>query len=286
MYLVAELTGRPCGGSRSDAGRGDELDALAWRGVFEGAAKCGLRRVRLLDARFSGGAPRSQNDLVDLVAHAREAGLAPCLATSGVGLSTRTMRNLWEAGLADIEIAMGDVDAVRADRMAGQRGAFQRRHALAAEAIRLGLPLTVSFVACDDGIGRIAAMVDLALRMKAKRVAVVDARDGEGLAGPCVGAAPTPDQMRHAAHELERLRGIHSGRIVIASRLLDFTVDRNAGRQLLPIHVTVSGEVRLVGADDGQSWNVRDKSFAAIVASWPGLIGEARQRTEVFVDVV
>jgi pyrroloquinoline quinone biosynthesis protein E len=288
--LVAELTGRDRvdAGSRAEGGRGEELDTLAWQRVFVEAAALGVCRVRLLDAQLSGGAPRPRGDLVDLVAHAREAGLNPCLATSGVGISTRTMRNLWEAGLVDIEIAMGDADAVSADRMAGQRGVFQRRHALAVEAVRLGLPLTVSFVANHDSISRIAAMVDLAQRMKAKRVVIVDVCGGGGLAGPAVGAAPTLDQTRHAMEEVERLRRIHGSRITIAVRLPGFAVDSSAGHPQPAIHVTASGAVRLVGTGDvrsgSRSRNVRDDPLAVIVAS-SSFCSPACQRTEAS-DVV
>ncbi len=79
------------------------------------------------------------------------------------------MRDLWEAGLDHVQVSIQDADAVSADRIAGYRGAFQRKHALAAEAVRLGLPLTINLVVHRANIERISEMVDLALKLKASR---------------------------------------------------------------------------------------------------------------------
>ena len=121
----------------------------------------------MLHVHLSGGEPGARRDLVDIAANAREAGLYTNLITSGVGITTRTMRDLWEAGLDHVQVSIQDADAVSADRIAGYRGAFQRKHALAAEAVRLGLPLTVNLVVHRANIERIADMVDLALKLKA-----------------------------------------------------------------------------------------------------------------------
>ena len=121
----------------------------------------------MLHVHLSGGEPGARRDLVDIAAHAREAGLYTNLITSGVGITTRTLRDLWEAGLDHVQVSIQDSDAVSADRIAGYRGAFQRKHALAAEAVRLGLPLTVNLVVHRANIERIGDMVDLALALKA-----------------------------------------------------------------------------------------------------------------------
>jgi pyrroloquinoline quinone biosynthesis protein E len=58
------------------------------------------------------------------------------------------------------------------DHIAGYRGAFQRKLALATEAVRLGLPLTINAVVHRANIARIREMVDLAIKLKAKRVEI------------------------------------------------------------------------------------------------------------------
>src|SRR5256885_8735743 len=162
LGLLAELTHRCplgcpyCSNPLALDGREDELDTASWLRVFREAAAFGILQVHL-----SGGEPGARRDLVDIAANAREAGLYTNLITSGVGITTRTMRDLWEAGLDHIQVSIQDADAVSADRIAGYRGAFQRKHALATEAVRLGLPLTVNLVVHRANIERISAMVDL-----------------------------------------------------------------------------------------------------------------------------
>src|SRR4029078_11165433 len=145
--------------------RDDELDAGTWSRGFKEAAALGVLHVRL-----SGGEPGARHDLIDIAANAREAGLYTNLITSGVGITTRTMRDLWEAGLDHGQVSIQDDAAVSADRIAGYRGAFQRKHALAAEAVRLGLPLTVNLVVHRANIGRIRDLAALALEPPATRI--------------------------------------------------------------------------------------------------------------------
>jgi pyrroloquinoline quinone biosynthesis protein E len=274
--FVAELTHRGLPGrtGASDRpatdSRKDELDAVTWSRVFVEAATLGAGHVRLL-----GGEPR--RDLVDIVAHAREAGLTTCLAIAGIGVATRTMRDLWEAGLSEVEVSIFDADAVSADRMAAQRGAFQRKHALAAEAVRLGLPLTVSFVAGRDNIGRLAAMVALALRLKARRVAIMDVEHSDWVLAPDAASMPAPDQVLRATAGIEELRRVHQDRIVIEAQIEARDTDdrerRAPGWGQGTFHVAPSGLVwprRAVPAVLGaELWNVSDHSLAHILASSP-----------------
>ena len=173
LGLLAELTHRCplgcpyCSNPLALDPRDDELDAATWSRVFVEAAALGVLHVHL-----SGGEPGARRDLVDIAANAREAGLYTNLITSGVGITTRTLRDLWEAGLDHVQVSIQDADAVSADHIAGYRGAFQRKHALAAEAVRLGLPVTVNLVVHRANIGRISDMVDLALGLKASRIEI------------------------------------------------------------------------------------------------------------------
>src|SRR5688572_16704938 len=141
----------------------DELDTATWARVFGEASALGVLQVHL-----SGGEPGARRDLVEIAASAREAGLYTNLITSGVGITTRTMRDLWEAGLDHVQLSIQDSDAVSADHIAGYKGAFQRKHALATQAVRLGLMLTVNFVVHRANIGCISKMVDLAVAHRAR----------------------------------------------------------------------------------------------------------------------
>ena len=170
LGLLAELTHRCplgcpyCSNPLALEPRDCELDAATWSRVFKEAVGLGVMHVHL-----SGGEPGARRDLVDIAANAREAGLYTNLITSGVGITTRTMRDLWEAGLDHVQVSIQDADAVSSDHIAGYRGACQRKHALSAEAVRLVLPITVTLVVHRANIGRIGEMVDLALKLKASR---------------------------------------------------------------------------------------------------------------------
>jgi pyrroloquinoline quinone biosynthesis protein E len=216
LGLIAELTHRCplgcpyCSNPLALESRDDELDAGTWSRVFNEAAALGVLHVQL-----SGGEPGMRRDLVDIAANAREAGLSTNLITSGVGITTRTMRDLWEAGLDHVQVSIQDADAVSADRIAGYRGAFQRKHALAAEAVRLGLPLTVNFVVHRANIERISDMVDLALKLKADRIEIAHVQYYGWALKNRAALMPTVEQVTRAAAEVEELRRKHQGKIVI-----------------------------------------------------------------------
>ena len=141
LGLLAELTHRCplgcpyCSNPLALEKREDELDTATWMRVFKEAAALGVLHVHL-----SGGEPGARRDLVEIAASARDAGLYTNLITSGVGITTRTMRDLWEAGIDHVQVSIQDSDAVSADRIAGYRSAFQRKHALAVEAVRFPRP--------------------------------------------------------------------------------------------------------------------------------------------------
>ena len=123
LGLLAELTHRCplacpyCSNPLALDGREDELDSATWARVFTEAAALGVLQVHL-----SGGEPGARRDLVEIMASAREAGLYTNLITSGVGITTRTMRDLWEAGLDHIQVSIQDSDAKSADHIGGYQG--------------------------------------------------------------------------------------------------------------------------------------------------------------------
>jgi pyrroloquinoline quinone biosynthesis protein E len=273
LSLLAELTHRCplgcpyCSNPLALEQHNDELDTATWARVFAEAAALGVLHVHL-----SGGEPGARRDLVDIAAHAREAGLYTNLITSGVGITTRTMRDLWEAGLDHVYVSIQDADAVSADRIAGYRGAFQRKYALAAEAVRLGLPLTVNLVVHRANIGRIAAMVDLALGLKASRIEIVHVQYYGWALKNRSALMPTAEQVTRAVAEVEELRQLHQGRIGIDAVVPDYDA-RPAkacaggwGRRSL--NVTPSGRVLPCHAaesiPDLEFWNVRDHSLQDI----------------------
>jgi pyrroloquinoline quinone biosynthesis protein E len=276
--LLAELTHRCplgcpyCSNPLKLERREDELDAFAWARVFKEAAALGVLQVHL-----SGGEPGARRDLADITAHAREAGLYTNLITSGVGITTRTMRDLWEAGLDHVQVSIQDAEAVSADHIAGYRGAFQRKCALAAEAVRLGLPLTVNLVVHRANIERIGAMVDLALSLSAARIEIAHVQYYGWALKNRAALMPTREQVERAVAQVEELRAKHKGRIVIDAVVPDyharFPKPCVGGWGRRSLNVTPSGRVLPCHAAETipglEFWNVRERALADIWAHSP-----------------
>lgn len=247
----------------------DELDVLSWARIFGEAAALGVAEVHL-----SGGEPGVRRDLVDIAASAREAGLITHLLTSG-GISTRTLRDLWEAGLAHVHVSLQDADAVSADRIAGKRGSFQRKYALAVEAVRLGLPLTVNVVVHRANIGRIGAMVDLALELKAARLELSAVRDCGWAQKNRAALTPDAEAVARAAAEVNELRHRHVARIDIDAEFPDRRGDAGGpARRVLT--VSPSGRVSPCSAaptgPGRECWSVRDRPLAEIWRASPAFV--------------
>jgi pyrroloquinoline quinone biosynthesis protein E len=276
--LLAELTHRCplgcpyCSNPLALEPRTDELDTATWMRVFKEAAALGVLQVHL-----SGGEPGARRDLPEITASARDAGLYTNLITSGVGITTRTIRDLWEAGLDHVQISIQDSDAVSADRIAGYRGGFARKCALAAEVKRLGLPLTINLVVHRANIERIGAMVDLALDLKASRIEIAHVQYYGWAVKNRATLMPTSEQVRRAATEVEELRQRHHGKIVIDAVVPDyharFPKPCVGGWGRRSLNVTPSGKVLPCHAaesiPDLEFWNVRDHSLAEIWAASP-----------------
>jgi PqqA peptide cyclase len=226
---------------------------------------------------LSGGEPGARRDLVEIAASAREAGLYTNLITSGIGITTRTIRDLWEAGLDHVQVSIQDSDAVSSDHIAGYRGAFQRKLALATEAAQLGLPLTINAVVHRGNIARIREMVDLAIKLKAKRIEIAHAQYYGWALKNRAALMPTREQVDRAMAELEEVRQAQHGHIVIDAVLPDyyarFPKPCVGGWGRRSLNVTPSGRVLPCHAAESipglEFWNVRDHSLGEIWTSSP-----------------
>jgi PqqA peptide cyclase len=278
LGLLAELTHRCplgcpyCSNPLKLDPRADELDAATWTRVFREAAALGILQVHL-----SGGEPAARRDLVEITAAARAAGLYANLITSAVGLTEKTLDALADAGLDHVQISIQDSIEASADRIAGYDGAFARKRALAAQVVRLKLPLTVNAVIHRANIERVGDLVELALALGAARVEIAHVQY-YGWALENRGALmPTAEQVKRAVGEVERLRERHRGRIVIDAVVPDYYAKYPKpcvggwGRRSL--NVTPAGRVLPCHAAESipglEFWSVRDHSLADIWTSSP-----------------
>ena len=176
-----------------------------------------------------------------------------------------------------MQISIQDSEQTSADRIAGYDGAFARKRALAAEVVRLGLPLTVNAVMHRANIDRIGEMVDLALALDASRVEIAHVQYYGWALKNRAALMPTREQVERAAALVEELRARHHGRIVIDAVVPDYYARYPKpcvggwGRRSL--NVTPAGKVLPCHAAESipglEFWNVRDHSLADIWANSP-----------------
>jgi pyrroloquinoline quinone biosynthesis protein E len=278
LGLLAELTHRCplgcpyCSNPLALDSRDVELDAATWGRVFREAAALGTLQLHL-----SGGEPAARRDLVEITSAARAAGLYTNLITSGVGVTNKRLAELVDAGLDHVQVSIQDSIESSADHIAGYEGAFKRKRALAAEVVRLKLPLTVNAVMHRANIDRVGDMVDLALALGAGRVEIAHVQYyGWGLKNRAT-LMPTREQVERAAKLVEELRARHHGRIVIDSVVPDYYARYPKpcvggwGRRSL--NVTPAGKVLPCHAAESipglEFWNVRDHSLADIWQNSP-----------------
>lgn len=221
--LLAELTHRCplgcpyCSNPLALEPKSVELDTLAWVRVMHEASALGVLHVHL-----SGGEPAARRDLEEIVRAASGAGLYTNLITSGIGLTPVRLDALKEAGLDHIQISVQDAERGSADRIAGYAGAFRRKQKLAADVVARCFPLTVNAVIHRANIGRVADIVELALAMGAGRIEIAHAQYYGWALKNRAALMPSRAQVEVAVAEVERLRAVHRGRIVIDSVAPDY----------------------------------------------------------------
>ncbi len=278
LGLLAELTHRCplgcpyCSNPLELDKRSDELDAATWGRVFREAAGLGVLQVHL-----SGGEPAARRDLADIVKAAREAGLYSNLITSAVGLTPQGLAALADAGLDHVQISVQDSEEQSADKIAGYDGASARKRALAAEVVKLGLPLTVNMVVHRANIARIEAMVELALSLDAARVEIAHVQYYGWAMENRAALMPSREQVERAVADVESLRKKHHGRIVIDAVVPDyyarFPKPCVGGWGRRSLNVTPAGRVLPCHAAEVipglEFWNVREHSLSEIWRSSP-----------------
>jgi len=278
LGLLAELTHRCplgcpyCSNPLALDPRADELDTATWARVFREAATLGVLQVHL-----SGGEPAARRDLAAIVRAAREANLYSNLITSAVGLTPQTLAALAEAGLDHVQISIQDSEQRSADHIAGYEGASARKRALATEVAKLGLPLTINMVVHRANIGRVGAMVELALSLGATRVEIAHVQYYGWALENRAALMPSREQVDEAVREVEALRAVHRGRIVIDAVVPDyyarFPKPCVGGWGRRSLNVTPAGRVLPCHAAEVipglEFWNVREHSLSDIWRSSP-----------------
>ena len=176
-----------------------------------------------------------------------------------------------------MQVSIQDSEEASADHIAGYKGACARKRAIDAEVVRLGLPLTVNMVVHRANIARVEPMVELALSLGASRVEVAHVQYYGWALKNRAALMPTRAQVEEAVRQVERLRKVHQGRIVIDAVVPDYYARLPKpcvggwGRRSL--NVTPAGKVLPCHAAEVipglEFWNVREHSLSEIWRASP-----------------
>jgi PqqA peptide cyclase len=278
VALLAELTHRCplgcpyCSNPLALDSREDELSTSVWTRVFSQAAALGVLHVHL-----SGGEPAARHDLALIVAHCAKVGLYTNLITSGIGLTQDRVKELARAGLDHAQLSIQDSDAPSADKIAGYKGAFARKKAVAEWIMQAGLPLTVNAVIHRANICRAGDMVRLAVALGARRVEIAHTQYyGWALANRAA-LMPARAGAEAAIAEVEALKTTLAGVIVIDHVIPDYHARYPkacmGGWAKRGLNVTPSGKALPCHAaetiPDMVFWNVRNRSIEDIWTNSP-----------------
>ncbi len=139
---------RHCYAASDDARSADELTTARAKSMIDDLADFGVPVLL-----FSGGEPLLRADLLELIAHAKQAGLRAVISSNGTLIDAGMSEHLAEAGLAYAGISLDGLKDVN-DAFRGHLGAFERtlegiRHCRAA-GVKTGLRLTINRQNVDE----------------------------------------------------------------------------------------------------------------------------------------
>ena len=132
-----------------------ELSTREGRDLIAAVARAGFRLLIL-----SGGEPLLREDILDLVAAAREAGLVPAMGTNGTLLTADIARALASAGLRGVAVSVDSLDRDYHDDFRGMKGAYDLTQRGIANALAAGLRVQINLTLTDRNLDQFDAMVD------------------------------------------------------------------------------------------------------------------------------
>lgn len=216
MAMLAELTHRcplacPYCSNPIELTRAEqELSTHEWIAIFRQAAALGVLHLHL-----SGGEPAARRDLVELTEAAVSCGLYTNLITSGIGLTASRIATLSDAGLDHVQLSIQGVSAEDADRIGGYRGGYERKMDVARHVVTAGIPLTVNAVCHRHNIDRIDDMIELAIRLGARRVEIATVQFHGWAERNKAALMPTAEQVNQATNAVKEARRRYDGLLEI-----------------------------------------------------------------------
>lgn len=194
-----------------------ELTTDEWKKVFSELAEIGVLQIHL-----SGGEPTARRDLVELVQHANDIGLYTNLITSAVLLTREKLTALADVGLCHIQISFQGSEPDVADRVAGLRGAHDKKIEIARLARQLELPLTLNAVMHRQNIHQLPEIIAMAVDLNADRLEVAHVQYYGWALKNRAALMPTPAQVEAAARVVEEATSRLNGVLVIDHVIPDY----------------------------------------------------------------
>ncbi len=213
LAVLAELTHRCplqcpyCSNPLELDRAGGELTTEEWKKVLAELAEIGVLQIH-----FSGGEPTARKDLVELVQHASDVGLYSNLITSAVLLTRDKLAALADAGLSHVQISFQGNEPVIADRVAGFKGAHEKKIEAAKWTREVDLPLTVNAVVHRQNLDRLADIIQMAVDLDADRLEVANVQYYGWALKNRAALMPTMAQIEETSRLVEdaqlRLKGV------------------------------------------------------------------------------
>ena len=222
LALIAEITHRCplhcvyCSNPLQMAGTHSELSTGEWQSIFVQAGKLGM-----LHAHFTGGEPLARQDLADLIASARAAGLYTNLITSGIGLGESRLQALVTAGLDHIQLSFQDSREDAANWIAGAK-AHAHKIELSRIIRRHKIAFTVNLVVHRQNLDHLEEMIAFIEQLNPERVEIAHTQYyGWALANRAA-LMPTRAQVARAVEVVAAAEKRLAGRIRIDSVVPDY----------------------------------------------------------------
>ena len=226
LALIAELTHRCplhcvyCSNPLQLAGTESELSTEQWTSVFRQSGRLGM-----LHAHFTGGEPLARQDLTELIAAARAAGLYTNLITSGIGLGEQRLAALVAAGLDHIQISFQDSREDSANWIAGTKAhahKIELSHMIRRRVDGKRLAFTVNLVVHRQNLDHLEEMIAFIEQLNPDRVEIAHTQYyGWALANRAA-LMPTRSQIDAAVEIVAAAEKRMAGRVRIDSVVPDY----------------------------------------------------------------
>jgi pyrroloquinoline quinone biosynthesis protein E len=226
LALIAELTHRCplhcvyCSNPLQLAGTESELSTEQWTSVFRQSGKLGM-----LHAHFTGGEPLARQDLTELIAAARAAGLYTNLITSGIGLGEQRLAALVAAGLDHIQISFQDSREDSANWIAGTKAhahKIELSHMIRRRVDGKRLAFTVNLVVHRQNLDHLEEMINFIEQLNPDRIEIAHTQYyGWALANRAA-LMPTRAQIDAAVEIVAAAEQRMAGRVRIDSVVPDY----------------------------------------------------------------